>query len=70
MKNFDNKKLRDFRIAKGLSQRKLAKLAGVHTSTIHYIEKPNYRFKPRVLHKIAEALEMPESYFYTTEELK
>lgn len=66
MKKFQPHKLRDFRIAKGYSQRYLAKLAGVHCSTIHYIEKPTYQYQPLIMHKVAAALEMPESYFYTT----
>jgi transcriptional regulator with XRE-family HTH domain len=67
MKKFQPQKLKAFRIAKGFSQRRLAKLAGVHCSTIHYMEKPTYPFQPLVIGKVAAALEMPESYFYEEE---
>ncbi|MBO8169311.1 MAG: helix-turn-helix transcriptional regulator [Thermoanaerobacteraceae bacterium] len=57
------KRIREARERKGLKQVDLAKLTGLANSTICDIEKD--RIKPSIdsLAKIAEAMELPISYF-------
>jgi transcriptional regulator with XRE-family HTH domain len=59
----DGEKLKRTRVLKGMTQRGLAKRAGVAASTITLLEgrKRNERFHPPTLAKLAEALEVETS---------
>ena len=54
------------RRAQGLSQRELAKLAGIHYSTISLIEKGNRNPSDKVGNKIAKALDVPRAAIFFT----
>jgi len=50
--------LRDVRISKNLSQGKLAEMAGVAQSTIHYLESENKNPSLEIARKLSKVLDM------------
>lgn len=60
-----SKKIREARRAKGLSQNELAERVGVSRVSISHLENgQRSSIKPEILHRLAEVLEKPETYFY------
>lgn len=57
-------KLEHWRRYRGLSQRDLAKAAGVSQVTVHLLEQTEQRAQPRTLRKLAKALECSPSELY------
>jgi transcriptional regulator with XRE-family HTH domain len=49
-------KLKQLRIDRGLSQRRLAELAGVSNTTVWHIERGNYGASPATLKKLGDVL--------------
>jgi transcriptional regulator with XRE-family HTH domain len=52
----DVDKLKELRIDRGLSQRRLSELAGVSNTTIWHIERGDYNASPATLKKLADVL--------------
>ena len=57
-------KLEHWRRYRGLSQRDLAKAAGVSQVTVHLLERTDQKVQPRTLRKLAKALECSPSQLY------
>ncbi|OGD94159.1 transcriptional regulator [Candidatus Curtissbacteria bacterium RIFCSPHIGHO2_12_FULL_38_9b] len=58
---FFGKRVREERLKKGLSQEKLAELAGVHRTYIGMIERGEKNITLENINKVAKALEIPVS---------
>lgn len=67
------KRLKEARLAKGLSQKKLGILAGIDefvaSTRINRYEKGIYEPNLETSGKLAEVLELPLAYFYAEDEL-
>lgn len=63
LKNF-GERVRELRLAKNLSQEKLADLAGVHRTYIGMIERAEKNITLRNIQKIAKALNVEKSELF------
>lgn len=53
--------LKDLRYSRGMSQRDLAKSAGISVAAVTQIEKGKHKPWPQTLRKLAECLQVPVS---------
>jgi transcriptional regulator with XRE-family HTH domain len=65
---FDGKKIRESRIAQGLSMAQLAQKAGVPLQTIYFIEHKRMEPTLDVVIRISEALNVPYDEWYALED--
>ena len=61
-------RIKEIRIAKGISQKELASKAGVSQPFVHDLENENRGAKPETLEKIASALECAVEELYGEQE--
>ncbi len=61
-------RIKEIRIAKGISQKELASKAGVSQPFVHDLENENRGAKPETLGKIASALECTVEELYGEQE--
>lgn len=61
-------RIKEIRIAKGISQKELASKAGVSQPFVHDLENENRGAKPETLEKIASALECTVEELYGEQE--